>query len=55
MIQAKVLKMVCVEEAHLHVMQGRCFRPKFFKVNKEIQFDKMKNSNIPVVFDSLGD
>jgi superfamily II DNA helicase RecQ len=41
-IQAKVLKMVCVDEAHLHVMHGLCFRPTFFKL-KEILFDKMKN------------
>jgi superfamily II DNA helicase RecQ len=43
------LKMVCVDEAHLYVMHGLYFRPKFFKL-KEILFDKMKNSNIPVVF-----
>ncbi len=49
MIQAKVLNMVCVDEAHLHVMHGLCFRPMFFK-RKEILVDKMKNSNIPVVF-----
>jgi superfamily II DNA helicase RecQ len=49
MIHAKVLKMVCVDEAHLYVMHGLYFRPKFFKL-KEILFDKMQNSNIPVVF-----
>jgi hypothetical protein len=49
MIQAKFLRMVCVDEAHLYVMHGLFFRPKFFKL-KEILFDKMKNSNIPVVF-----
>jgi superfamily II DNA helicase RecQ len=49
MIHAEVLTMVCVDEAHLYVMHGLYFRPKFFKL-KEILFDKMKNSNIPVVF-----
>jgi hypothetical protein len=49
MIHAEVLKMVCVDEAHLYVMHGLYFRPKFFKL-KEILFDKMKNSNIPVMF-----
>jgi superfamily II DNA helicase RecQ len=48
-IQAKVLKMVCVDEAHVHVMHRLCFRHMFSKL-KEILFDKIKNSNIPVVF-----
>jgi superfamily II DNA helicase RecQ len=40
---------MCVCEAHLYMMHGLHFRPNFFKL-KEILFDKMKNSNIPVVF-----
>jgi hypothetical protein len=30
-------------------MHGLCFGPKFFKL-KDVLFDKMKNSIIPVVF-----
>jgi superfamily II DNA helicase RecQ len=36
MIQAKVLKMVCVDEAHLYVMHGLHFRPMFFKLKEMI-------------------
>jgi hypothetical protein len=40
--------MVRVDEAHVHVMP-MFFKLMFFKL-KEILFDKMKNSNIPLVF-----
>ena len=47
-ISAWALKMAGVDKAHLCAMHRLCFRPKLFKL-KEIPFDKMKNSDAPVV------